>query len=117
MFYVRPQLRGAENCDVCERPQARETARGSGAISGGMLPRNILKTRVLARSWSWAPFIFSKIDISTEWLDRHIQNVFESLPSLTYNRLSKAIWSFIPFRLLFVYPANVYTIAAHLPVE
>ena len=38
MFYVRPQLRGAENCDVCERPQARETARGSGAISGGIAP-------------------------------------------------------------------------------
>ena len=35
---------------------------------------------------------------------RHIQNFFESLSSLTYNRLNKAIWSFAPFRLFFVYP-------------
>ena len=56
---------------------------------------------------SWAPFIFSKIDISTEWLGT-LKMFFESLSSLTYNRLNKAIRSFAPFRLFFVYPAKIY---------
>ena len=41
----------------------------------------------------------------------YIDNIFESLSSLTYHRLNKAIWSFIPFLLFFVYPAKVYAIA------
>ena len=35
---------------------------------------------------------------------QYIENFFESLSSLTYHRLNKAIWSFIQFRLFFVYP-------------
>ena len=43
---------------------------------------------------------------------QYIENFFESLSSLTYHRLNKAIWSFIPFRLFFVYPEMFTPLAA-----
>ena len=83
--------------------------------------------------WSFAPFRLSSkslhyrgsklelgaISFQQNWyfyrMVQYIEFFFESLSSLTYNRLNKAIWSFISFRLSFVYPAKVYTIAAHPP--
>ena len=42
---------------------------------------------------------------------------FESLISLTYNRLNKAIWSFIPFRLKAFYISKViWSTSRHAPV-
>ena len=74
----------------------------------------IVHERTVSSSFA-APFILSKIDISTEWLGTFKQ-FFGSISSLTYHRLNKAIWSFIPFLLFFVYTAKVLNaITAHPP--
>ena len=62
-----------------------------------------------AWSWSWAPFIFSKINISTEWLGT--LKFFSNLSSLWYHRLNKAIWSFIPFLLFFSILQTQFTLS------